>query len=472
MPQEIQTQVAIIGAGTAGLFALREVRRAGKDFFMIDPGPLGTTCARVGCMPSKAALHAAHLWHTRQALADMGVSGVDQLKLDRGAAWHGVQTRRDGFAGKTAGHARQAAGDRLLEGPARFLEPTLLEVTLADGPRMIRAETVIIANGSRPVRPDWLDAVRDRVVTTDELFELNTLPDRVGVLGLGAIGLEMGLALARLGVQVVGADVADRPAAMHDPAVAERMMAVFGKEMTLWLGQAAKVSPVADGVLMEGAGGQQKVDLILAALGRRPNTDRLQLAQAGFPLDPEGALPVNPATLQLGDLPVFVAGDANGQRPLMHEAADEGAIAGYNAAHWDQVTHFRRRVPLAIAFTQPDIAVVGAQLDTLDPANLVIGSAEGSSNGRSVILGAQDSLVRLYADHRTGQLLGAALMAAGGEHLAHLLAWAIGRGETAAELLTLPFYHPVVEEILQAALQDVVRQLPQTSRLPVGLTAR
>jgi dihydrolipoamide dehydrogenase len=469
MPQDIQTDVAIIGAGTAGLFAMKQVRKAGKSVTIIDPGPLGTTCARVGCMPSKVALHAAHLWDQREEMAEYGAHGIEQLSLDRDAVWARVSSMRDRFAGKTETNARKAMGDDLLEGPARFLEPTVLEVALPDGKQqVVRAQAVVIANGSRPVMPDWLAPLGDQVVTTDTLFDLQHLPDSVGVLGLGAIGLEMGLALSRLGVRVIGADIARFPAGISDPTLGEQVVERFSAEFPLWLGESAELNKEDDGIVMKTSQGQEKVDMILASLGRRPNTDTLNLADAGFELDDKGQLQFDPATQQVQDLPVFIAGDVNGQRPLQHEAADEGTIAGFNAVRG--ITRFRRRTPLSIAFTHPDIAVVGERLEDLDPNEILTGTADGSGNGRSVILGAQSNLIRLHADAKTGRLRGATLMATHGEHLAHLLAWAIQRGETAQDLLAMPFYHPVVEEILPDALQEIVSQLPENDDLPKGFS--
>jgi dihydrolipoamide dehydrogenase len=303
-------------------------------------------------------------------------------------------------------------------------------------------------------------------VTTDQLFELPALPKRVGVLGLGAIGLEMGLALSRLGVEVIGADVANMVAGIVDPVIGERAIARFGREITLWLGSEVSVSASGEEVLMRSGDRVAKVDLLLAALGRRPNVDSLNLEAAGIAVDARGMPEFDPATMRIGDFPVFIAGDANGDRPLMHEAADEGAIAGYNAARAD-VTRFRRKVALGIAFADPDVVSVGARLDQLDPQAIAIGSAGGDSNGRAKILGSEESLLRLYADARDGRLLGAAMVAAGGEHLAHLLAWAIQRGETAQGLLQLPFYHPVVEEMLQTALKEIAQKFPDG--LPSGL---
>lgn len=466
---ERRTDVVIIGAGSAGLHALREVRRAGREFLIIDHGPLGTTCARVGCMPSKVALHAGAGWAMRKMLPDIGVHGVDQLSVDLSMAWAQLRKQRDFFVGKATGMTHAAAGDNLIAGHARFKELNLIEVQTDDGVQHIRAKAVVIATGSRPVMPEWLDAVRDRTITTDDLFELEAMPQSVGILGLGAIGLEMGVALSRLGVRVVGADLAAQVAGIDDPQVAECAREYFGQEMELWLDTQTSIEKTETGLRMSAGGRTADVDLLLAALGRRPNIDDLGLQDVGVKFDDRGRPVFNSSTLQIGDLPIFIAGDANADRPLMHEAADQGAIAGYNAAR-DMVTRFERKVSLGIAFSDPDVAVVGARFSSLNDEDIIIGSASGDANGRSRILGETDNLLRIYADAGDGRLLGASIFAESGEHLAHLLAWAIQRGETATDLLHLPYYHPVIEEMIQAALQDIVRQLPVTSPYPLGLS--
>ena len=470
MTAEIMTDVAIIGAGTAGLYALREVRQSRRSFILIDTGPLGTTCARVGCMPSKVALHAGALWASRHKLKEIGVSGTDSLTIDLTVTWDALRQQRDKFSNGAAEKTRRAAGEYLIRGRARFLEPTVIEVDSAGEKKIIRAASVVIATGSRPVVPAWLEPVKDRMVTTDEFFELESLPPRVGVLGLGAIGLEMGLAMSRLGVTVFGVDLAPVVAGISDPDVAQHVAEQFGTEMTMWLNNAVSVERTKQGILLRSGSNQAEVDLILCALGRRPNVDNLNLAEAGFPIGDRGMPVFDHATLQIGNLPVFIAGDADGFRPLMHEATDEGAIAGYNAAR-ESVIRFRRKISMGIAFTNPDICSVGARFDELDPVNTIIVSASGETNGRARILWAEGSVLRVYADARNGELLGATIFAADGEHLAHLLAWAIQRRETAESLLAMPFYHPVMEEMLQTALQDIVRKIGSKGSFPAGLLA-
>ncbi len=467
---ERAVDVAIIGAGTAGLYALREVRRAKKSFVLIDHGPLGTTCARVGCMPSKVALQSAELWRSRQHYPGIGVSGSEQLALDIDRAWANVRMQRDRFAGGAAQGAIRAGGENLLMGSARFLEPGVLEVTTESGRTIIRAGAVVVATGSQPVVPKWLAGLGERVITTEQLFELETLPKSMAVLGLGAIGLEMGLALSRLGVKVIGAELAAAPAGISDPEIAASVIARFSPEMEMWFGAPAEARPVSEGVAISSQGREVVVEQVLAALGRRPNLESLDLAAAGLELNDRGLPQFDPATLQAGQSRIFIVGDANGDRPLMHEAADEGAIAGFNAARPD-VTRFRRRTPLSIAFTHPDIATAGARLDSLDPEKIIIGTARTEGTARYRVLHGEGGLLRLYAEKTSGRLLGASLFALDGEHLAHQLAWAIDLGMTAQRLLQMPFYHPVVEEALQAALQDIVRKLPERSEWPIGLAA-
>ena len=474
---KLTTDVAIVGAGTAGLYALREVRRAGGSFVLIDQGPLGTTCARVGCMPSKVALHAGAMWAARGHAAAMGVEGAEHLRIDLARTWAHVRQWRDEFAGGAANKTRHTAGEQLLMGTACLETPQVLSVQTPEGAVRVEAQAIVLATGSRPVMPAWLAALGDRVVTTDGFFELPALPERMGVLGLGAIGLEMGLALSRLGVHVIGADMAPVVAGISDPLVAALARDRFGREMTLWLDQPTSVERSAGGVMMRSGDRHAEVDLVLAALGRRPNVDALGLAEVGVTMDARGTPIFNPQTMQVGDLPLFIAGDANADRPLMHEACDEGSIAGYNAAQWAaqgaaaQATAFQRKVSLGIAFTDPDVVSVGERFDRLTDGEVLVGTARGEGNGRTRILGGEQGLVRVYADRQTGRLRGAAMVAVRGEHLAHLLAWAIQRGETARAVLQLPFYHPVVEEMLQSALQDIVRQQGDHCPWPMGLQA-
>jgi dihydrolipoamide dehydrogenase len=185
---EHQVDVAIIGAGSAGLYALSQVRRSGKPFVLINGGELGTTCARVGCMPSKAIVQVAEDFHRRRHFDRYGVEGHEDMGLSFPEAMEYVQNLRDTFVERVISGSTAKLGDEFIEGYAQFIEPDLLEVA---GQR-IRARRVIVATGSRPVVPKAWKGFRDRVLTTDDLFDLDDLPPAVAVIGRGAIGLELG----------------------------------------------------------------------------------------------------------------------------------------------------------------------------------------------------------------------------------------------------------------------------------------
>jgi dihydrolipoamide dehydrogenase len=199
-------------------------------------------------------------------------------------------------------------------------------------------------------------------------------------------------------------------------------------------------------------------DYALAATGRAPNVEHLDLQRTGMPLKEDGVPVFDRRSMQCGEMPIFLAGDVDGDVPFLHEASDEGRIAGGNAARFLDVRSFRRRAPLAVVFSDPQIAVCGARYAQLKDQAIAIGSASFANQGRARVMRQNHGLVRVYAQRGTGQLLGAEMVAPAGEHLGHLLSWAIQQGLTVTEVLDMPFYHPVVEEGLRSALRDAAKQ--------------
>jgi len=461
-----KVDVAIIGSGTAGLNAMGRVKRAGKDFVLINGGEPGTTCARVGCMPSKAIIQVAEDFHRRSLFEREGIEGGDHLKVDIPEAMEHTRDLRDTFVDRVLSNSTDhLSEDVFIEQYARFVEPGVVE--LEDGER-IQADRFVIATGSTPIVPDAWKTFGDRIVTTDEFFELEDLPASMAVIGLGVIGLELGQAISRLGVDVTGIDLAENIGGISDPEVNKAAIEVIGKEFPLWLGHAAEISEEADGRLKVTAGEQSVVvDKVFASLGRRPNLDRLGLENLGIELDERGIPEYNPNTMQIGDHPLFLAGDINADRPILHEAGDEGKIAGYNAAH-DEIRAFRRKTPLAIVFSDPNIISVGARFADLEPDSFKTGEMKIAPVGRALIMGKNRGVIRVYADQSSGRILGAEMVAPRGENLAHLLAWCIQKEMTVGELIQMPFYHPVMEEALQAALNSLYHQVEAKNPGPIA----
>ena len=448
--------VIILGAGSAGLAALREVRKRTDHWRIVNDGPWGTTCARVGCMPSKMLIEAANAYHARRALHTFGIEGADALRVDLPAVLRRVRALRDDFVAGTL--AATDAGERAISGHARLLDAQRVEVN----GQVHTARRIIIATGSRPIVPeDWL-AFGDRILTTDTLFEQPTLGPRVAVIGLGPLGVEIAQALARLGVEVMAFATGKSVAGLSDPAINDALLARLKDEFIVNVGDKAELREVAGGIQVTNGSATVVVDQVVAAMGRRPNLEHLGLDTLGVALDDKGRPPIDPCTLQVGDLPVFIAGDADGDRPLLHEAADEGHIAGLNALA-PTPRGFARRTPLAITFSQPQAAVVGQRHADLPQGQWVGGTVDFARQGRARVAQCNHGRLNVYAEHGSGRLLGAELCAPAGEHMAHLLALAVEQRLTVHDLLRMPFYHPVVEEGLRTALRDAASRLPKAS---------
>lgn len=450
-----KVDIAIIGAGTAGLTAQEQIVGKTDNYVIIDNGPLGTTCARVGCMPSKALIAMADDFHKTRYFDEYGISGADSLRPDTSKILARVRRLRDSYAGGVIDEMADFM-DKVIRKKARFIDPNTLDL----GDEVIQAEQIIIATGSKPWIPEQWQPYRDVIIDTDRFFELPEFPRRVAVFGLGPIGIELGQALTRLGIEVTAITRRKTAGGLTDPDMQAYAFDHFSKELDIRLGQADILGRDGDRVRVGWGEGETSVDMILLATGRRPAIEDLALENLGVELDHRGMPAFDPETLQVGNLPVFIAGDVNGLRPILHEAADDGGIAGFNATAGAPQA-FKKRTQLHITFSSPDIAIAGMSYKELTDKGIefVTGNASWEELGRAMmILGKAAGIARIYADKKNGRLLGAELMAPAGEHMAHLLSWAIGSGLTATDALTLPFYHPVPEEALRSAFGRIVRQ--------------
>ncbi len=458
---EKRVDAAIIGAGTAGLKAAREVAKATDNFVVIDRGPLGTLCARTGCMPSKALLQIAVDFHRREVFAREGIANAGALTLDTATALGHVRDLRDGFVASVVDGALANLGDKLMRAEAKFAARGVLDV----GQTRIHAERIVIATGSRPIIPAPWRRFADRILTTDTLFEQKRLPRRIAVLGLGPVGLEIGQALSRLGLAVSGFDAAETIGGLADPVVNAAAIEIIGRELPMHLGAEATVEETGSGLTI-GAGDERVVvDGLFAGVGRSPNVEELRLDRLGVPLDASGLPAFDRETLQIEGLAIFIAGDVNNDRPVLHEAGHEGTIAGYNAVQ-ATATAFRRKSPLSICFSDPNICAVGAPWPSIDPNEAAVACAR-VDGGRFRIMQCEAGLLRLYAARADGRLLGAAMAMPQGEHVAHLLAWAHQLGLSVHQMAEMPFYHPTVEELLQPALTELADQIsPPENRAP------
>lgn len=451
----LSCDVAIIGAGTAGMAAYRAARAHTDRVLLIEAAHYGTTCARVGCMPSKLLIAAADAAQAVREAHRFGVQ-AEAPRVDGRAVMQRVRSERDRFVGFVLETVQGWPEATRLLGRARFVGPLALDV---DG-RRVDAKSIVIATGSRPrIPPGWRERLGDKLIVNDDVFDWDDLPSSLAVVGAGVIGLELALALHRLGVRVRLFARSERVGPLTDPELQALAQSLFAEDLPLTR-NAAALEPALDGdqVLLGG----ERFDALLCAAGREPKLDGLGLEALALPRDAAGHPCIDRHTGQWGH--VFIAGDVTNDRPLLHEAADAGRIAGDNAARWPDVHRRPRRAPLAVVFSDPQIALAGASHAELTAAGAAFdtGRVSFADQGRSRVKLVNRGALHVYAEQGTGRLLGAEMIGPAAEHLGHLLAWSVQRGDTVEQMLNCPFYHPVVEEGLRTAL----RQLHNDLHLP------
>ncbi|HIF9201868.1 TPA: dihydrolipoyl dehydrogenase [Photobacterium damselae] len=463
----LNVDVAVIGGGTAGLGSYRAAKAYTDSVVMIEGGPYGTTCARVGCMPSKLLIAAAESVHQIEKAPGFGVHPQGEIVINGREVMDRVKRERDRFVGFVLEGVDEIPAEDKISGYAKFIDNNTLMV---DDHTKIIAKRIIIATGSRPAYPAVWNELGDRLVINDDVFEWDDLPNSVAVFGPGVIGLELGQSLKRLGVEVVMFGLGGQVGPLTDPEVMAYANKTFNEEF--YLDPDVKVeSMVRNGDAVEikylGKDGQLKeitVDYVLAATGRRPNVDKLAIENTGLELDDRGVPKADYYTMQTSVDTIFIAGDASNQIPLLHEAADQARIAGDNAGRFPDIRAGLRRSKLSAVFSDPQIAMVGETYKEITTrlgtcGCFATGDVSFENQGRSRVMLRNKGMLHVYGEQGTGRFLGAEMIGPDAEHLAHLLAWAHQNQMTISQMLDMPFYHPVIEEGLRTALRDLNAKL-------------
>ena len=452
-----KVKVAIIGAGSAGLSARKEVAKVTDNYVVIDHGPLGTTCARVGCMPSKVLIQVSHDFHRRHKFESEGIHGGESLQVSQREVMAHVRRLRDRFVQSVVG-SFESWQDKLICDRARFVSPQVLQV----GEEQVEAEAIIVATGSESIVPQSWSDFEHRFVTSESIFEQKEFPKSFCVIGLGVIGIELGQALSRLGVNVEAVTLGKSIGGLSDPQIQDYALKIFRREFSIDTHGVKNIQEKQNQLWVETDTGIIRAKQALVSMGRRPQLAGLGLDKLGLKTNDQNQPYLESGTFQVKKEPIFIAGDVNGQRPVLHEASDEGRIAGYNAVRLGQGSEcFQRRVALTIVFCDPQIALVGQtyQQLTQNEIDFVTGRVCFEGYGRAIVKLEEVGLVHIYAERDSGRILGAELFCPDAEHLAHQLAWVISLKLSVAQVLALPFYHPVMEEGLRTALRDAASQI-------------
>jgi len=457
--------VAIIGAGTAGQNAFRQASKIKDDVVIINEGFWTTTCIAVGCMPSKLLIAAADRAHDANNSSEFGVHAT--ATIDGKQVMQRVRDERSHFASYIKKQVDSWPDHKKIDGRARINEHGLIEVN----DEIISAEQIIVATGSSPFIPDgWADKLGDTMLTSNSVFELTDLPKSMAVVGAGAIGLELAQAFTRLGVEVTLLNRVKQVAGLKDEDINHKAIDCLSSELTMHLGSTINnVGTTSDSdntsafiEYEDSAGTSQRWqgEYVLVATGRRNNIKQLGVENLGVELDDKDRpKDLSKKTGQIGDLDIYIVGDANANIPLLHVASDEGYSAGNMVCENTENAYIRPPAPpFSIVFCSPQIVNIGMSLPEIQndsELEFVIGSVSFDNQGRSRVMGVNCGLLHIYGCKKTDRILGASMVGPDAEYIGHILATAITNDLCIKQLLDTPFYHPTILEGLRTALRDV-----------------
>jgi dihydrolipoamide dehydrogenase len=434
----------ILGAGPGGYVCAFRAAQLGLKVALVDKRPtLGGTCLNVGCIPSKALLHATEqfAWAKHHA-AESGIK-FGSVDIDVAA----LLKKKDVVVAKLTGGVAQLAKARkitVFTGTASFVSSDTVEVTPASGLELqpststarLTARHIVIATGSAPVELPFLPFDGKTVVSSDDAIAFDSVPKNLVVVGGGAIGLELGSVWARLGAEVTVVEFLPKIVAAYDDDIVRTFTRLLQKQ-GLKIETSAKVTGYANGILTAERDGKPlefPADKVLVAVGRRPFTDGLNLAAAGVELDDKKRIKVD-SHLRTSAAGIWAIGDVVAGPMLAHKAEEDGVavaewIAG-KAGHvdWDLVP--------AIVYTDPEVAGVGL--------------GEDAAKTRGLDADAADGFVKLVADAKTDRLLGAQILGrSAGELIGEIVAH-MSYGGSAEDLARTIHAHPTMSEAVKEA---------------------
>lgn len=421
MAETLKPKVLVVGGGPGGYVAAIRAGQLGLDTVLVEGTRLGGTCLTRGCIPSKALIHAASLYE--EAVLAAGESGrfgihlnqAPSLQFDETIGWKDSVVDR--LSGGVAGLLRKAKV-RSVTGWATFLDAKTCTVETAEGSVRIQAEHVILATGSEAVELPFLP-FEGRVISSTEALALSEVPDSLAVVGGGYIGLELGIAYAKLGSRVTIVEAMDRVLPLYDAALTapvSRWLETHG--VTVHLGAKA-MGQDDEGLLIETAGGKSQLtipaDRILVTVGRKPLTEGWGLDQMALEMD--GRFVKIDARCATSTSNVWAIGDLVGEPMLAHKASAQGEMVAEIIAG-----HRRRFEPIAIpavCFTEPEIVSVGLGPDEVGQVEIVTGQFPFQANGRALSMdaGGDGGFVRVIARKTDHRILG---IQAVGRHISEL----------------------------------------------------
>jgi dihydrolipoamide dehydrogenase len=447
----VHADVLVLGAGPGGYTAAFRAADLGQQVVLVDQRPaLGGVCLNVGCIPSKALLHAARVIAETREMAAHGLRfGDPDIDLDALRGWKDGVVKR--LTGGLAGLARQRKVTTV-RGTGEFLSGNHVEVTAGDGSvTIVSFDQAIIAAGSEPVRLPFMPGEDSRVLDSTGALDLASVPRRLLVIGGGIIGLEMATVYHELGARITVVELMDQliPGADRD-IVAPLAKRIGGQYENVYLKtRVTGGDAVADGVRVSFDGpdapASDVFDQVLVAVGRVPNGRLIGAENAGVLVDDRGYIPVDKQ--QRTNTPhIFAIGDIVGPPMLAHKATHEGRVAAEVAA--GRRSYFDAKVIPSVAYTDPEVAWTGVTEAEARAADVKYGKGvfPWAASGRSLSLAREEGLTKLLFDETSERLIGGGLVGPNAGELIAEITHAIEMGADAADIALTIHPHPTLSE--------------------------
>src|SRR5262245_24365334 len=450
--------LVVIGSGPGGYVAALRAGQLGLKTAIVERDRIGGVCLNYGCIPSKSLIYASGLYEKIQHAEDFGFrvekASVDGKKLQE---WKAAIVKR---LTTGVGFLLSKTGVTVLTGTAKFTGPNALTVTAADGKsQSVEFGKAIIATGARPVALPAFPVDGKTVVTSKEALDIDKVPADFVVIGGGVIGLEMGMVFLKLGSRLTVVELTDSLLPGTDPdavKVLERSLAKRGATVLKQtkagglVTEKGKTSVTATGP--DGTAHKIPADVILVAVGFKPNSEGIGLEAAGVKTDQRGNIPVDEQR-RTNVAHIYAIGDVAGQPWLAHKASKEGLVAAAHAAG-KKIAYDVRAMPAGI-FTDPEIGTVGLQEHEAKAKNIAVrvGKFPFTALGKALAVSQTDGWVKLIADAKTDLLLGATIVGYSAADLTAELALAIEMGATAEDVGLTVHAHPTMPESLMEAAE-------------------
>lgn len=451
-----KVQTVVIGAGPGGYVAAIRAAQLGRKVTVIEKEYLGGTCLNVGCIPSKAVIHASSLFQKILHGAEIGVEADNvRVNLAKMIEWKASVVKK---LTSGVGGLLDANKVEVISGDAVFASPRTLQVNSKAGKETLEFEDCIIATGSVPIQLKDFSIDGKRVMGSTEALACTTLPKRVVVLGGGYIGLEIGTFWRKLGAEVTVVELLPNILSGIEQECAKVVARSLKKRKVRVLTEtrALNLTETKDGLVVnvESAKGKEAIpcDVVLATVGRRPLSAGIGLDQAGVTVDAKGFIPVD-LQQRTNVAHIYAIGDVAGQPMLAHKASHEGVVAAEVIAGKPTKRDYKC-VP-AVVFTDPEIASVGYTEEecTAKGIDFVVGKFPFAASGRAMSLNETEGFTKLVADKHSKLVLGAHIVGPEASEIIAECGLAIEMGATLEDIALTVHAHPTLPETIMEAAE-------------------